>query len=116
MDKIVLQAADLDGYLTRADQEAIVQVGDLYGRALDDFVCLAGEKALERKRAQERLLAMFNELGEIMQGVVDAERRIHVYSLETPEFIHGEASRLVAKLRDVAHRQSGIHLLHPARL
>jgi len=100
MDKIVLQAADLDGYLTRADQEAIVQVGDLYGRALDDFVCLAGEKAPERKRAQERLLAMFNELGEIMQAVVDAERRIHVYSLETPEFIHGEASRLVAKLRD----------------
>lgn len=100
MDKIVLQAADLDGYLTRADQEAIVQVGDLYGRALDDFVYLAGEKAPERKRAQERLLAMFNELGEIMQGVVDAERRIHVYSLETPEFIHGEASRLVAKLRD----------------
>lgn len=100
MDKIVLQAADLDGYLTRADQEAIVQVGDLYRRALDDFVCLAGEKAPERKRAQERLLAMFNELGEIMQGVVDGERRIHVYSLETPEFIHGEASRLVAKLRD----------------
>lgn len=100
MDKIVLQAADLDGYLTGADQEAIVQVGDLYGRALDEFVCLAGEKAPERKRAQERLLAMFNELGEIMQGVVDAERRIHVYSLETPEFIHGEASRLVAKLRD----------------
>ena len=25
MDKIVLQAADLDGYLTRADQEAIAR-------------------------------------------------------------------------------------------
>ena len=75
--------------------------GELYGRALDDFAFLDGEKAPARNRAQERLLAMFNELGEIMQGVVDGERRIHVYSLETPEFIHGEASRLVAKLRDV---------------
>ena len=101
MDKIVLQAADLDGYLTRADLAAIARTGELYGRALADFACLAGEKAPECKRAQERLLAMFNELGEIMQGVVDGERRIHVYSLETPEFIHGEASRLVAKLRDV---------------
>lgn len=25
MDKVVLQAADLDGYLTRSDQEAIAQ-------------------------------------------------------------------------------------------
>jgi len=101
MDKVVLQAIDLDGYLTGSDQEAIAQVGDLYDRALDDFINLDSDKALERKSAQERLLSMFNELGEIMQGVVGAERRIHVYSLETPEFIHGEASRLVAKLRDV---------------
>jgi uracil phosphoribosyltransferase len=101
MDKIVLQAADLDGYLTPADQEVIAQVGSLYGRALDDFVLLDGGKAAEGKRAQERLLSVFNELGERMQTMVAAEKRIHVYSLETPEFIHGEASRLVAKLRDV---------------
>ena len=100
MDKIVLQAADLDGYLTPADQKAITHVGSLYGRALDDFICLDSGKALERKRSQERLLSLFNELGERMQAVVGAEQRIHVYSLETPEFIHGEASRLVAKLRD----------------
>jgi len=100
MDKVVLQAADLDGYLTSADQKAIAQAGGLYGRALDDFACLGGGKDQERERAQERLLSVFNELGETMKGVVGAERRIHVYSLETPEFIHGEASRLVAKLRD----------------
>ncbi len=100
MDKVVLQAVDLDGYLTPADQEAIAQVGDLYGRALDDFACLDGGKVPERQHARERLLSLFNELGERMQAMVGAERRIHVYSLETPEFIHGEASRLVAKLRD----------------
>ena len=100
MDKVVLQAADLDGYLTGSDQEAIAQAGSLYGRALNDFAYLDGENVMECKRAQERLLSVFNELGEVMRRVVDAEQRIHVYSLETPEFIHGEASRLVAKLRD----------------
>jgi uracil phosphoribosyltransferase len=100
MDKIVLQAADLDGYLTPADQEVIAQVGSLYGRALEDFICLGSSNIQERQGAEERLLSVFNELGEKMQTVIGAERRIHVYSLETPEFIHGEASRLVAKLRD----------------
>ena len=100
MDKVVLQAADLDGYLTLADQEAIATVGTLYGRALEDFVRLDSGNVQERQGAEERLLALFNELGERMQAVVGGERRIHVYSLETPEFIHGEASRLLAKLRD----------------
>jgi uracil phosphoribosyltransferase len=100
MDKIVLQAADLDGYLAPADQEAIADVGGLYGRALEDFIRLDRGGIHERGGAEERLLSVFNELGERMQAVVGAERRIHVYSLETPEFIHGEVSRLVAKLRD----------------
>jgi uracil phosphoribosyltransferase len=99
MDKVVLQAADLDGYLTAADGEAIAALGETYRRAGGDFRLL--EKAGARAAAEERLLATFNELGERMQAAVAAERRIHVYSLETPEFIHGEASRLVAKLRDV---------------
>ena len=100
MDKVILQAADLDGYLTSADQEAIARVGDIYCRAQEDFVRLGSGNFQERQGAEERLLTLFNELGERMQAVVNAEKLIHVYSLETPEFIHGEASRLVAKLRD----------------
>lgn len=100
MDKVVLQAADLDGYLTPADNEAIARVEALYARATADFAVLAQGAAADRAAAEARLLALFNELGERLQQVVEGERRIHVYSLETPEFIHGEASRLVAKLRD----------------
>jgi uracil phosphoribosyltransferase len=100
MDKVVLQAADLDGYLTAADNEAIAGLGKLYDRGLEDSAVLEHGGASERAGAEERLLACFNELGERMQAVVAGEKRIHVYSLETPEFIHGEASRLVAKLRD----------------
>lgn len=100
MDKVVLQAADLDGYLKPADNEAIARVEALYGRAAADFAVLERGAAAERAAAEARLQALFSELGERLQQVVEGERRIHVYSLETPEFIHGEASRLVAKLRD----------------
>ena len=100
MDKVVLQAADLDGYLTAADNEAIACVGKLYSRAQADFAVLERGETSGRAAAEARLLAVFNELGVRLQAVVAAEKRIHVFSLETPEFIHGEASRLVAKLRD----------------
>ena len=100
MDRVVLQAADLDGYLTAADGDAISCLGKLYARALQDFIVLEQGRSAEREQAKERLLTVFNELGERMQAVVAGEKRIHVFSLETPEFIHGEASRLVAKLRD----------------
>lgn len=99
-DKVVLQAADLDGYLTSVDQGSIARVEALYGRALADALRLESAGAAERDRARQGLLSVFNQLGESLQAVVGPERRIHVYSLETPEFIHGEASRLVAKLRD----------------
>ncbi len=101
MDTVVLRASDLDGYLTSADQKAIAAVDRLYARALKDFARLARAEARPKKQAEKRLLALFNRLGKKLQAAVGNERRIHVYSLEIPEFIHGEASRLVAKLRDV---------------
>ncbi len=100
MDKVVLQAADLDGYLTAADNGSIARAEALYHRALKDFAVLERGGTGDRVGAEARLLAVFNELGERLQEVVAGEKRIHVFSLETPEFIHGEASRLVAKLRD----------------
>lgn len=96
MDKVVLQAADLDGTLSADDARAIAEVESLYGRALEGFAGLERDAA----GAEALLLEVFNRLGERMQAAVVAEKRIHVFSLETPEFIHGEASRLVAKLRD----------------
>jgi uracil phosphoribosyltransferase len=99
-DKVVLQAADLDGYLSVSDQGAIARAQDLYGQALDTGARLESGSGEEQRQARQRLLSLFNQLGDRMQAAIGAERRIHVYSLETPEFIHGEASRLVAKLRD----------------
>jgi len=100
MDKVVLQAADLDGYLTADDQRSIAAVERLYGRVQQAFALLEGSDGALAGEAREKLYSLFNELGEVLQALVEREPRIHVYSLETPQFIHGEASRLVAKLRD----------------
>ncbi len=59
MDKVVLQAADLDGYLTRADQDAIAGVGELYDRAQADFLELERGKAPQLQKAEERLAGPF---------------------------------------------------------
>jgi uracil phosphoribosyltransferase len=40
-------------------------------------------------------------MGNLMQEICGAEKRLHVYSFETPQESHPEASRLIAKLRDV---------------
>ena len=63
MDKVVLQAADLDGYLTAADQEAIASVGDLYGRALDDFAFLESGEVPEGQRRRGTAACPFQRVG-----------------------------------------------------
>ena len=52
-------------------------------------------------KATENLIALYNEMGHAMQEIVAREPRVHVYSFETPREVHGEVSRLIAKLRDV---------------
>jgi len=39
-------------------------------------------------------------MGHAMREITAREPRIHVYSFETPRDMHGEVSRLIAKLRD----------------
>lgn len=102
MDKIVLKASDLDGYLTDRDKSNIDRLNLEYEKALKSFRELEGNERVEtRKGAMEGLIGLYNKMGKIMQEIVAEEPQIHVYSFETPEAIHGEASRLIAKLRDI---------------
>jgi uracil phosphoribosyltransferase len=100
---IVLQAADLDGFLTEKDRGTIAAVDAKYSEAMKLFPLLekngTGSGRLE---ARERLTGVYNELGKMMQEIVRSEPNIHVYSFEAPRATHGEASRLIAKLRDSA--------------
>ena len=101
--KIILQAADLDGYLTEKDRHTIASVDAKYAQAMEIFPLLdTAGPASGRLEARERLFAIYNELGKMMQEIVRSEPNIHVYSFEAPRATHGEASRLIAKLRDSA--------------
>lgn len=100
-NKITLHAQDLDGYLLDRDRIAIEKADRLYDTSLD--ACRRIEEAkntAELKEAQDELVKSAGDIGDYLQSVVERESAIHVYSFETPRELHGQASRLIAKLRD----------------
>jgi len=103
MSKIVLKARDLDGYLSPADKEVIKTMDGKYEEALGVCSILSQAEGAESiKAAKDRLIALYSEMGEMMQEITQKEPQIHVYSFETPQISHGEASRLIAKLRNTS--------------
>ncbi len=102
MSKIILKASDLDGFLTGKDKDSINQMDCYYKEALEIFKTLSAENILDKVSARkDKLITLYNSMGDLMQEIVKDESSIRVYSFETPREIHGEASRLIAKLRDV---------------
>jgi uracil phosphoribosyltransferase len=102
MKKIMLEAADLDGYLTGEDRKVIADMDRTYEQAMKAFPDLSpGAAPATRQAAEDRLIALYNGMGKTMQEITRSEPKIHVYCFETPQATHGEASRLIAKLRDL---------------
>lgn len=107
MEKIILTAADLDGYLTGDDKQAIADMDVLYAQALEASRVLANSQNEKRLAdAKEELISLYNQMGQQMQRVTQDEPNIQVYSFQTPRSVHGEASRLISKLRDVRTQHS----------
>jgi uracil phosphoribosyltransferase len=101
MAKVILKAQDLDGYLTGSDKTTIDDMNARYGKALERFRALNDDaRPGDRDKATADVIGMYNEMGHAMREIVAREPRIHVYSFETPRDMHGEVSRLIAKLRD----------------
>lgn len=103
MNNVILKATDLDGYLTDEDRKNLSEMSSLYDKALSLFSRL--EHATDQKESQRRrsaLIDLYNKMGELMRQITATEPAIQVYSFETPRATHGEASRLIAKLRDPA--------------
>jgi len=101
MDHVILKAKDLDGYLTEQDRGNIEQINGMYEQAIAVFQVLSNVRVLQRReKSINELIDLYNKMGDMMQEIISREDRIHVYSFETHESIHGEASRLIAKLRD----------------
>ena len=94
-DKVILKAKDIDGYLNENDIQIINTLKDLYYSKESHLHSLPGLSDIED------LIAMYNNIGEMMKQVCKDNNQIHIYSFEMPHEIHGEVSRLISKLRNV---------------
>ncbi|MDR2701127.1 MAG: uracil phosphoribosyltransferase [Spirochaetaceae bacterium] len=101
MNKIVLRAEDLDGFLTGTDKANLSRMNNLYKGTLACFSKLSITRyAVEQNREEENLIQLYNEMGSLMQELCKDEQNIWVYPFQSPQESHSEASRVIAKLRD----------------
>ncbi|MDR3138925.1 MAG: uracil phosphoribosyltransferase [Treponema sp.] len=102
MNKIILKAEDLDGYLSETDKTYMSRMDKIYREVMSCFSILSSSRLeRERQREEDNLIGLYNEMGTLMQEICSNEPGIQVYSFLTPQESHPEASRLIAKLRDV---------------
>ena len=94
-DKVVLKARDIDGYLNADDTAIISQLKTLYYEKLDNLhsIPVMGD--------MQELITLYNTIGGMMKQVCKENNNIHIYSFEMPNEMHGEVSRLIAKLRNI---------------
>jgi uracil phosphoribosyltransferase len=102
MNEIVLKATDLDGYLTDGDKQSLSEMDELYDQVIEASRILSSSQNETRLSTEkQRLIDLYNKMGDRMQKITVDEPAVNVYSFRTPSTVHGEASRLIAKLRDV---------------
>lgn len=100
--KIILKAEDLDGYLTEQDQSYLSQMDALYDKAMKSFkVIAAGGFSSTLANEEKKVIDVFDEMGQLMQKICKEVPGLNVYSFVTEEESHAEASRVIAKLRDI---------------
>jgi uracil phosphoribosyltransferase len=101
MSKVILKAEDLDGYLSAADKDYLRRMDEIYKKVMQTFARLSSGLQGERRGAEDTLISLYNEMGILMQEICGEIPGIHVYSFLSPQENHPEASRLIAKLRDI---------------
>ena len=89
-EKIILKAEDLDGYLTEDDQKDLKTLEAMYKDTLKAF----------NPVDQDKIVSSFDEMGHKMQDICAKHPNIKVFSFDTEEGAHAEASRVISKLRD----------------
>ena len=97
--KVILKAEALDGYLTEKDQDYLARMDAMYERALTSFSLIsAGGFSSSIANEEKKVIDVFNEMGQEICTEVPA---LKVFSFETEPSAHAEASRVIAKLRDI---------------
>ena len=97
MEKFILKAAELDGYLTSEDKQNLLVLDKIFEKAIGIFPALQSGG----KEAEGSLISLYNEMGAIMREICQKTPQIHVYPFLSPDEDHSEASRVAAKLRDI---------------
>ena len=99
--KIILKAEDLDGYLTEQDNQYLAEMDNLYAKAMDSFkIISSGGFSSTLASEEKKVIDVFNEMGHLMQKICSEVPGLNVFSFETEEESHAEASRVIAKLRN----------------
>lgn len=88
--KIILKAEDLDGYLTNEDMADLQNLDNMFKETMKSFEPVNESKIIEG----------YDRMGKEMQKICAKHPRIKVFSFETEEGAHAEASRVISKLRD----------------
>ncbi len=100
--KVILKAEALDGYLTEKDQDYLASMDAMYERALTSFSLIsAGGFSSSIANEEKKVIDVFNEMGHLMQEICTEVPALKVFSFETEPSAHAEASRVIAKLRDI---------------
>ncbi len=97
---ITLHATDLDGYLTDKDKEDLSLIEKMYASSLSE--CEKLDKNSSDESARKALTESAKSIGGELERITRENKRIHVYSFETPDEMHAECSRIIAKLRNPA--------------
>ncbi len=101
MNRVILKATDLDGYLTGQDKKYLEEMHSMYKNAMKSFEVLAtGEDPTILDKEKKKLIELYNAMGDLLQDISREEDSLKVYSFDTPREVHGEPSRIIAKLRD----------------
>ena len=90
-NKIILKAEDLDGYLTADDMADLKTLDTMFKDTMKSFEPVDEVKIVEG----------YDRMGKKMQEICAKHPNIKVYSFETEEGSHAEASHVISKLRDV---------------
>lgn len=101
MSKIIMEAEALDGYLTKEDFVYLKEVEQLYTQTFKYFEVLESGGSRQRKEAEKFLINTYNDIGKLMQGICKNIPNLKVYSFETEHESHAEASRVIAKIRNI---------------
>lgn len=101
-DQFLLTASDLDDYLTDTDRACIQDLDILYKEVLKECVIIEQNLHLAKwDKSRQRLIDLYNLIGDQIQEISTKNPAINIYSFQLPQSSRGEASRLIAKLRDV---------------